>query len=189
VDTKQGSVYNAVVSELKLLIARPDIEARVARLGADITRDYRGRRPLIIGVLKGAVIFLADLVRRIELETELDFIGIASYGDGTESCGRPVITCRPKAGLTGRDIIVVEDIVDSGLCLEALLTYLKEAGPASVKVCALLDKPSRRRVSVNIDYTGFAVSDEFVVGYGLDCAQRYRNLPEIYTIKEGTDNG
>ena len=189
VDTGQGSVYNAGVSELNLLINRQDIEARVTTLGEDITRDYTGRRPVVIGILKGAVIFMADLVRHIELDIELDFIGVASYGDATDSCGRPEITCRPTVNITGRDVIVVEDIVDTGLCLETLLTYLRELSPASVKVCALLDKPSRRRVPVRVDYAGFTVPDEFVVGYGLDCAQRYRNLPEIYSLKEPADNG
>ncbi|MDV2989397.1 MAG: hypoxanthine phosphoribosyltransferase [Dehalogenimonas sp.] len=184
VDTKQTSVYNAGVPELKLLYTRHDIEVRIKQLASRISDDYNGRSPLVIGVLKGAVIFLADLVREIELPLEIDFIGMSSYGSDTTTCGQAVVTSNPTAALDGRDIIIVEDIVDTGICLKALREYLASRHPASVRVCALLDKPSRRRVPVAVDYAGFEIPDKFVVGYGLDCAQRYRNLPAIYTLED-----
>lgn len=183
-DTDKTSVYNAFVAELKLLFPHEEIEARVRQLGAEITADYRGADPLIIGVLKGAVIFLADLIRQIDLPLEIDFIGLSSYGDGTSSCGEAIVTACPAVSLKGRHVLLVEDIIDTGYCLETLLKIIKAGEPASVKLCALLDKPGRRQVPVSADYSGFNVPDAFVVGYGLDCGQRYRNLPDIYTLGE-----
>lgn len=188
VDTKHTSVYNADVPELKLLYTRDVIEARINQLGTRITADYEGRSPLVIGVLKGAVIFLADLVREIDLSLEIDFIGISSYGGDTVTCGEAVITTYPSISVTGREVLIIEDIVDTGICLKALLDYLAEQKAVSVTVCSLLDKPARRRVAVSVDYVGFEIPDKFVVGYGLDCAQRYRNLPAIYSLEVGCDD-
>ena len=169
---------------LKLLYTQEQIADVVSRLATTITDEYTGKDLMVIGVLKGGVVFMADLVRKIDLPLEFDFIGLASYGDSVTSCGQVKVTAHPTTHLEGRHILVVEDIVDTGLCMAALLDVLKEQHPASVKICALLDKPERRRTPVEVDYTGFVIPDEFVVGYGLDCAQRYRNLPEIYILEK-----
>jgi hypoxanthine phosphoribosyltransferase len=175
--------------ELKLLYPREDIAAAVRLLAGRISADYAGKDLLVIGVLKGAVIFLSDLVREITIPVELDFIGLSSYGDGVSSCGEVKVTAHPTTAIEGRHVLVVEDIVDTGLCLEALLKIIRARNPASIKVCALMDKPARHRVAVDVGYSGFTIPDRFVVGYGLDYAQRYRHLGQIYTLEEATDDG
>ena len=175
--------------DLKLLYSRDEIAATVRRLAGQISADYAGNDLLVIGVLKGAVVFMADLIREIDVPLEIDFIGLSSYGDGVTSCGKVKLTAYPTARIEGRHILVVEDIVDTGLCIEALLKFLAERRPASIKVCALMDKPARHQVPIDIAYSGFTVPDKFVVGYGLDFAQRYRHLPQIFTLEEAAGDG
>ncbi|MBI2165804.1 MAG: hypoxanthine phosphoribosyltransferase [Chloroflexi bacterium] len=159
----------------------------VRRLALEVGRDYRGRRPVLVGVLKGAFVFLADLVRELDLDFEVDFVRLASYGSGTTSSGRVRVTAGLKTDVAGRDLLVVEDIIDTGYTTERLLRYLRARRPGSMKVCALLSKPARRKVKVPIDYLGAEVPDRFLVGYGLDYAQRHRGLPDIYALEEGRD--
>lgn len=169
---------------LQLLISREAIGLTVKRLAGQISRSYRSKRPVLLGVLKGAFIFMADLVRQLDFPLEVDFVTLESYRN-TRSCGRVRMAQTPHLNLTGRHVLVVEDIVDTGLTTAFLLDYLKKQGPASVRVCALADKPSRRQTQVKIDYLGFTVPYKFLVGYGLDCNQKYRNLPDIRYLEEG----
>jgi hypoxanthine phosphoribosyltransferase len=161
-----------------VLIPEADLRERVRALGAEITRDYAGRSLVVVGVLKGSFIFLADLVRAIDLPVTVDFVGISSY-QGTRSSGVVQITSDLSRPIEGKDVLLVEDIVDTGLTMRYLLENLATRGPTSVKVCALLEKPSRAQVKVPIDYRGFVIGDEFVVGYGLDWDGRMRNLPFV----------
>jgi hypoxanthine phosphoribosyltransferase len=163
---------------VEVLIAEAELRARVGALGAEITRDYAGRSLVVVGVLKGSFIFLADLVRAVDLPLTVDFIGISSY-QGTRSSGVVQITSDLSRPIEGKDVLLVEDIVDTGLTMRYLLENLATRGPSSVKVCALLEKPSRAQVKVPIDYRGFVIADEFVVGYGLDWDGRMRNLPFV----------
>ena len=169
---------------LEPLITAVQIQERVAALGAEIARDYAGKNPLLIGVLKGAMIFLADLVRATDLRLGLEFIAISSYGASTRSSGEVKIVKDLDVPIEGRDILVVEDIVDTGLTLSYLLANLESRGARSVKLAALLNKQERRLREVPIDYLGFDIPDAFVVGYGLDFAERYRNLPYIAVLKD-----
>ncbi len=159
------------------------IRKRVRELGAQITADYRGKNPHLIGILKGASIFHADLVRAIDLGLSIDFIAVGSYGASTESSGEVRILKDLDESVEGKDVLLVEDILDTGLTLNYLLQMLGSRGPSSVKVVALLNKPSRRKIEVRADYVGFDIPDRFVVGYGLDFNQRYRNLPFIAILK------
>ena len=168
-----------------ILFSREEIAAAVERLAADIERDYLGKTPLLIGILKGSFIFLADLVRHLGLPLEIDFVGLSSYGGGTESSGKIRVERGLHTEVKGRHILVIEDIVDTGLTTGFLLDYLRKRKPASLKLCALTDKPSRRQTPVTIDYLGFTVPDKFLVGYGLDLNQKFRNLPDICYIEEG----
>jgi len=170
--------------QLKILISRDKIAKAVDRLAREISRDYQGRQPLLVGILKGSFVFMADLVRRLDLPLELDFIRLSSYGSARESSGRVRVVQGLQTRIKGRDVLVVEDIVDTGITVSFLLDYLMKKKPASLKLCALADKPSRRRVPAPIDYLGFAVPDKFVVGYGLDCDERLRNLPDIYVMED-----
>ena len=163
----------------RVLITREQIEEKVRELGAQITEDYAGKRPLMICLLKGSAIFFGDLVRAVDLPAELDFMAISSYGSGTKSSGEVRVTKDLDSSLEGKDVIIVEDIVDTGLTLNYIKSLLEKRNPASVKVCALLDKPSRREMEISADYLGFTIDNYFVVGYGLDYAQIYRNLPYI----------
>ncbi|MCH8161158.1 MAG: hypoxanthine phosphoribosyltransferase [Chloroflexi bacterium] len=165
----------------EVLVSAEGLEQRVKELGAEISRDYRDREPLLIGVLRGAACFMSDLMRHISLPLTTDYIAISSY-DG-EQGGAVKITQDLVEPLAGRDVIVVEDIVDTGMTLNTLLETLRSRNPASLAVCSLLDKPARRLPKVPIDYCGFVVPDEFVVGYGLDFRQKFRNLPFIATLK------
>lgn len=155
------------------------IQARVRELGARLSEDYRGRSLVVIGVLNGAFIFMADLVRALDLEVEVDFVRAASYGTATVSSGAVALTKQVELSLANKDVLVVEDIVDTGRTLAALLDVFKTSRPSSLKVCALIDKTERREVALAVDYAGFSEAHGFLVGYGLDCAERYRNLPAI----------
>lgn len=164
----------------KTVLNRQEIEDRVAALGRQITADYQGKKLVLLGVLNGAFIFLADLARAIEMEVEIDFIRAASYGNATASSGSVVLRNEPELDLAGKDILIVEDIIDSGLTIARLREhFMSKYQAASVRVCALLDKRERRNVAVQVDYAGFALASGFLVGYGLDHAQKWRNLPEI----------
>jgi hypoxanthine phosphoribosyltransferase len=163
----------------RVLIPADDLRARVGELGAQIRSDYAGRTPILVGVLKGAVVFLADLMRAVDAPCECDFIAVSSYGASTRSSGIVELTKDLSVPIEGRDVLIVEDIVDTGRTLAYLLRNLETRQPRTVRVCALLDKVSRREVPVALDYVGFTIPDEFVVGYGLDFAGLYRNLPYI----------
>jgi hypoxanthine phosphoribosyltransferase len=172
-----------VPSEIRrVLIPAEDLHARVGQLGRQIRDDYAGRAPILVAVLKGAVVFLADLMRAIEAPCECDFIALSSYGASTRSSGIVELTKDLSNSIEGRDVLVVEDIVDTGRTLTYLLRNLETRQPGSLRVCALLDKAARREVPVSLDYVGFTIPDEFVVGYGLDYAGLYRNLPYVAVL-------
>ena len=163
----------------EILFTPEALARRVRELADQITQDYAGKSPLIVGTLRGSFVFMADLVRQINLPLTVDFLSASSYGSGTESSGQVKLKLDLADDISGRDVLIIEDIVDSGNTLSKLLPELQKRGPASLKVCALLDKPERRRVPLHVDYFGFTIPDEFVVGYGLDYAEKYRNLPDI----------
>jgi hypoxanthine phosphoribosyltransferase len=166
----------------KILIEEDAVAARVAELGADVSADYGGRDLLLVGVLKGAVFFMADLMRRLTIPCEVDFMAISSYGASTDSSGVVRILKDLDINIEGRDVLVVEDIIDSGLTLSYLMRMLESRNPASLEVCALLTKPARREIDVPVRYTGFEIPNEFVIGYGLDFGERYRNLPYVAVL-------
>ncbi len=168
---------------LEVLISEKKIHARVRALGARITQDYAGKKPFFLGVLKGSYVFMADLTRCVALPCTMDFMAVSSYGGGTSTTGAVRITKDLTHDIEGKDVIIVEDILDSGVTLSYLKGYLANRKPASLKIVTLLDKPARRRADIAADYCGFTVPDEFVVGYGLDYAERYRNLPYIGILK------
>ncbi len=170
--------------QLKVIVNTEQIAEAVARIASEITRDYQKKQPLLICVLKGSFIFLADLVRQLKLDVETDFIQLASYHSDEESSGKVTVTQDLQKSITGRDVLVIEDIVDTGLTISFLLDHLKKKKPASLKLCALTEKPSRHQVPVSIDYLGFTLPNKFVVGYGLDLDEKYRCLPEIYSVEE-----
>ena len=167
----------------RVLFTEQELKDRVAEIAARIDRDYAGKEPMLISVLRGSFIFMADLARAITLPCTVDFMAVSSYGSGTTSSGQVKITKDLSESIEGRDIIVVEDILDSGNTLSYLFQLLQARHPASVRLCTLLDKPSRRTKPITADYTGFTVDDLFVVGYGLDYAEKYRNLPYIGILK------
>ena len=168
----------------EVLIDQETLAARVAELGAEVSADYEGRDLLLIGVLKGAVFFMADLMRHLTVPCEVDFMAISSYGDATDSSGIVRILKDLDINIEGRDVLVVEDIIDSGLTLSYLIRNLESREPSSLEVCALLTKPSRREIDVPVRYVGFEIPNKFVVGYGLDFAERYRNLPYVGVLNE-----
>jgi hypoxanthine phosphoribosyltransferase len=180
------------VAELKVLISREQIARRVAEIGAEITRDFAGRSVIFVGVLKGAAIFLSDLARQVQLDATFDFIGVSSYGNrpspvqelesGWDSTGEVRLTKDVDQSMRSKNVIVVEDILDTGLTLTFLKKILLAHQPESLRIAALLDKPSRRKQPMQADYLGFTIPDEFVVGYGLDYAEVYRNLPDICVL-------
>jgi len=180
------------MTDLKVLIARDKIAARVREMAAEITKDFAGQSIVFVAVLKGAAIFLADLARQVELDSTFDFIGVSSYGNrpsphqelksGWDSTGEVKLTKDVDQSLRGKNVILVEDILDTGLTLTYLKKLLLSHQPRAFKIAALLDKPSRRKLPLNGDYIGFEIPDEFVVGYGLDYAERYRNLPDVCVI-------
>jgi hypoxanthine phosphoribosyltransferase len=167
----------------EVLISSSEIQETVRQMGDSVTEDYRGKRPLLVGILRGAVVVLGDLMRNIDLPCEIDFMDISSYGTGTSSSGVVRILKDLEEDITGRHVLIVEDIIDTGLTLSYLRRSLLARKPASLEICALLSKPSRRRVELDVKYLGFEVPDEFVVGYGLDFAGAYRNLPDICILK------
>ena len=166
-----------------MLVTSEEIQDKVCELGERITEDYQGEDLLLVGILRGAVVFLSDLMRHLELSCEIDFMDISSYGSGTSSSGVVRILKDLEEDITDRHVLIVEDIIDTGLTLSYLLRSLLARNPASLEICALLSKPSRRRVDLEVKYLGFEVPDEFVVGYGLDYAGAYRNLPDICILK------
>jgi hypoxanthine phosphoribosyltransferase len=180
------------MAELKVLITRDQIAQRVAEMGADINRDYAGQSVILLGVLKGAAIFLSDLSRQLKIDATFDFIGVSSYGNrpspaqelksGWDSTGEVRLTKDMDQSMIGKNVILVEDILDTGLTLTYLKKLLMARQPQSFRIAALLDKPSRRKQPIQADYVGFSIPDEFVVGYGLDYAEKYRNLPDICVV-------
>ncbi len=176
-----GSEFHS--PNLEVLISEEQLQARIRELGAEITRDYSTRRPELICVLKGAMIFMSDLMRSIDLNLSIDFIAVSSYGKGKNSSGEVKIIKDLDEPLEGRDILLIEDILDTGLTLSYLLNNFHSRGATSIKIVTLLNKPERRKVEVTPDYVGFEIPDKFVVGYGLDFDERYRNLPYIGVVK------
>jgi len=170
--------------ERHVLFDRHEIEVTVRRLASEISQDYRNQNPLLLGVLRGSFVFLADLIRHLDFPLEVDFIGLSSYGRGTQTSGKIRVVKEPETPVRGRNVLVVEDIVDTGLTTAFLLKYLKRRKPASVKLCALTNKPSRREIPANIDYLGFTVPNKFLIGYGLDADQKFRNLPDICYLED-----
>ena len=168
---------------MKLLIGEKDIQRGVRRLARKISRDFRGREVLLVGILKGAFIFMADLARRLAVPVKVDFVRLASYGAGRSSSGKVRITKDLETTLKGKDVLLVEDVIDTGLTLKYLYRRLKARQPRSLKTVALLDKPSRRKVPFQAEYVGFTIGNHFVVGYGLDCNEEYRNLRGIYVLE------
>jgi hypoxanthine phosphoribosyltransferase len=180
------------MAELKVLITRAQIAQRVAEMGTEINRDYAGQSVILLGVLKGAAIFLSDLSRQLTIDATFDFIGVSSYGNrpspaqelksGWDSTGEVRLTKDMDQSMIGKNVVLVEDILDTGLTLTYLKKMLMARQPKSLKIAALLDKPSRRKQPITADYVGFSIPDEFVVGYGLDYAEKYRNLPDICVV-------
>lgn len=168
----------------EVLISQKEIENRVAELGEQISRDYEGKELLLIGILKGSVIFMADLMRAIRLDLQMDFMSVSSYGGATSSSGVVRILKDLDEDIRGKNVLIVEDIIDTGLTLAYIKEYLKKRGPESLRIVTLLDKPARRKVNLAVDYVGFEVEDKFIVGYGLDINQKYRNLPYVSWIRE-----
>lgn len=168
----------------EVLVSPEDLERRVSEIAAEISRDYAGRDLVLVGVLRGAILFLADLMRQIEIDCEVDFMALSSYGSATNSSGVVRILKDLDSSIEGRDALIVEDIIDSGLTLQYLIRNLQARGPRSVEACSLLTKPSRHRVELPIRYVGFEIPDRFVIGYGLDHAQRYRNLGYIAALEQ-----
>jgi hypoxanthine phosphoribosyltransferase len=169
--------------QVDTLYGESQLQARIQELGAEISRDYAGQQLVVVGVLKGSVLFFADLIRRIDLPLAIDFLGLSSYGSGTESSGVVRITNDLSKSIENKHVLVVEDIVDTGLTMKFLLENLSTRKPSSVKICTLLEKPARAKVKVPIHYKGFTIPDEFVVGYGLDFDEKYRNLPFIGVMR------
>jgi len=170
--------------KLHILFNRQEIEAAVRRLAAEISQDYHDKYPLLIGILKGSFMFMADLIRHLDFPLEVDFIGLSSYGKGRQTSGKVKVVQDIQSSIKDREVLVIEDIVDTGLTTAFILDYLRKKKPASLKLCALTDKSSRWQVPVTIDYLGLTVPNKFVVGYGLDLNQKFRNLPDIYFIED-----
>jgi hypoxanthine phosphoribosyltransferase len=173
----------------EVLVSSEDLARRVQELGVEISRDYEGRDLVLVGVLKGAVLFLADLMRHLTVPCEVDFMAVSSYGSSTDSSGVVRILKDLDASIEGRDVLIVEDIIDSGLTLQYLIRNLKVRSPRSLEVCALLTKPERRRVDLPTRYVGFEIPKRFAIGYGLDHAQKYRNLDYVAVLEDGPDSG
>lgn len=173
-------------SEVKLsvLFTKDKIAATVNKLAAEIRQDYLSKNPILIAVLKGSFMFLADLIRRLDFPLEVEFIRLSSYGGGRESSGKIKVVQDIQSEVRGRHVLVIEDILDTGLTAGFLLDYLSQKKPGSLKLCVLTDKPARRKTPVNIDYRGLTVPDKFIVGYGLDWDERFRHLPDIYVVED-----
>ncbi len=169
--------------DMDVLISQEQIAARVAALGAQIAQDYAGKELVLVGVLKGAFVFVSDLARAIDLPLTIDFVALSSYGEATESSGVVKITSDLSKPIEGKHVVIVEDIIDTGLTMRYLLDNLATRHPASIRICGMLNKPARARTKISIDYLGFTIEDKFVVGYGLDAAERYRNVPFIGVMR------
>ncbi len=170
-------------SEVAVMIDQASLDQRVRELGAQITRDYAGKQLTVVGILKGSVFFATDLAKAIDLPLTVEFLGVSSYAGGTETTGEVRITSDVTKPMAGKHLLIVEDIIDTGLTMKFLLENLQARHPASLKICALLEKPARARTKVTIDYKGFVIEDKFVVGYGLDYDEKFRNLPFIGVMK------
>lgn len=169
--------------KIKVMISEEEVDKKIVEIAEKINEEFKGEEVHLICILKGSVFFTCELAKRIALPVTIDFMQVSSYGDGTESSGRVRIAKDLDESVEGKNIIVIEDIIDSGRTLSYLMNLLKVRNPKSIKLCTLLDKPDRRVVDINVDYTGFVIPDEFVVGYGLDYAQKYRNLPYIGVVE------
>ncbi|MEI6602069.1 MAG: hypoxanthine phosphoribosyltransferase [Clostridia bacterium] len=167
----------------KVLVTREKIEAKTIELAAQISKDYKGKNLLLVGVLKGGFVFLSDLMRKIDNQCEVDFIMVSSYGNSTKTSGVVKIIKDIDTDISGKNILLVEDLIDTGLTLKHLLELLKTRNPKSIEICAILDKPSRRLVNLEVAYSGIEIPDEYVVGYGLDYQNKYRHLPDVCTLK------
>jgi len=176
------------LKKVRLLSSR-EIQKRVGELARSLSRDYQGRELVLVGVLNGAFIFLADLVKRMTIPVQVDFVRLSSYGSGSESRGRITVSKPAELPLAGKSVLIVEDIIDTGLTLDFLSRSLQEQHPESIRICALVDKSERRKLPVSLDYTGFVVPSGFIVGYGLDFDQQFRQLPAIYRLEETLDPG
>lgn len=174
--------------QMEVLFDREELKNKVAELGSKITEEYRGREVLVVGILKGAFIFMADLIREIQIPLEIDFMDVSSYGISTSSSGEVRIIKDLENSIQDKDVLIVEDIVDTGLTLKYITELLKTRNPRSVKICCLLDKPSRRKTDIQADYVGYTIPDRFVVGYGLDYAEQYRNYPAVCVLKPSMDD-
>jgi hypoxanthine phosphoribosyltransferase len=171
--------------QLEVLFKSGDIQSAVARLAQEVRQDYRNKNPVLLGVLKGCFVFMADLVRALDMPLEIEFMSLSSYGRGQmESSGKIQVIQGLRGSVRDRHVLIVEDIVDTGITVDFVLRHLRRRRPASVRICALFDKPARRQVDVPIDYLGFSIPDRFVVGYGLDFDERFRYLPGLYSLKE-----
>ena len=170
--------------KLRILLTRGEIEAGIDKLASKIRKDYLGKHPILICVLKGSFVFASDLVRRLNFPLDIDFVQLSSYGAGTESSGKIRVVHQLSSPIEGRHVLVIEDIVDTGTTIVFLMNYLHKKNPASLKLCALTSKPSRRKIEAPIDYLGFNVPDKFVVGYGLDFDEKFRNLPDICVLED-----
>ena len=167
----------------RILFSEEQLQTRIAELGAQITEDFRDKEPLFVGVLKGCFVFMADLLRSVDMYCTMDFMAVSSYGAGTESSGRVRIIKDLDTIIQNKHVILVEDVLDSGITLHYLIQLLRQRQPASLRLVTLLDKPARRRAQVDVDYCGFKVPDAFLVGYGLDYGEKYRNLPDVCILK------
>jgi hypoxanthine phosphoribosyltransferase len=184
-ETSATALRSAMDDDVEeILLTHEQIQSRVAELGAQLAADYAEREPVLVSVLKGSIIFLADLVRATPVQLSIDLMELSSYGASTQSSGQVRILKDLSGPIRGRDVIVVEDIIDTGLTLNYLLKYLHDRGPSSVRICCLLDKPARRLAEIDISYRGFTIPDRFVIGYGLDYDERYRNLPYIGVLRQ-----
>ena len=168
---------------LKVLVSEEELKAKVAELGAQISKDYEGRNLVLVSILKGSVVFMADLMRAVSIPCSIDFMVVSSYGKNTETSGLVKIIKDLDQDLSGKDVLIVEDILDTGVTLSKLKPMLRLRNPASIRIAAILDKPTRRKADIHADYLGFEVPDEFVVGYGLDYDEKYRNLPYVGVLK------
>lgn len=172
------------MDKTRVLITREEIQKKVVELAEELRKDYREKHPLLISTLKGSFVFLSDLIRKMDIPVEIDFVRLSSYGSGKKTSGEIKLVQEIKTSIRGRHVLVIEDIVDTGLTVRFLLDYLGQQEPASLKLCTLLDKPSRRVVDVPIDYLGFTVPDAFIVGYGIDFDEKFRYLPDVCVLEE-----
>ena len=170
------------MATIDVMISEEEIANKVKELAKQIEKDYEGEQLLVVGILKGASVFVSDLIRKIDLDVNIDFMSVSSYGNGTESSGTVRILKDLDVDIAGKNVLIVEDIIDSGLTLSNLVKELKKRNPKSLKLCTLLDKPQRRTSNIPVDYVGFVIEDKFIVGYGIDWAEKYRNLPYIGSV-------